>query len=327
MKNAFKGRTVLVLGGLGFIGSNVAHRLVDLGAEVVLVDSMLEQYGGNMANVEGIEDRVRINFSDIRDEHSLRYLVRNVDVVFSMAGQTSHIDSMTDPLTDLEINCKSQLTFLECCREYNKDVRIVYASTRQLYGRPQHLPVTETHPVEPVDVNGIHKFAAERYYVLYAQVYGMKCASLRLTNTYGPRQQLRGNSQGFVGIFLRKALDGEKISIYGTGEQLRDFNYIDDVVEGFLLSVDNDRMVGHAYNLGADRYYSLLEFVQILSEFCEVDYELVPFPPEHEIIDIGHYYADFGKFHAATGWVPKVDLRAGLKRTVDYFRRSGGKYL
>jgi UDP-glucose 4-epimerase len=320
MNSYFDGRQVLILGGMGFIGSNLAIRLVSLGADATLVDSMLPQYGGNLANIEPIRGQCHINYADIRDQYSMNYLVQSVDVIYSMAGQTSHIESMTDPITDLNINCRSQLALLESCRKHNPDVTIIYASTRQLYGRPQYLPVDEEHPVEPVDVNGINKLAAEKYYTLYSQVYGMKCVSLRLTNTYGPRQHLRGNKQGFAGIFICKAISGETIKIFGTGEQRRDFNYIDDVVDAFLLTSCKPELQGQVFNLGAYEHFSLLDFVQILQRYCDFEYESIPFPPEHKVIDIGDYYGDFSRFRAATGWEPKVSLEEGLRRTVEYFK-------
>jgi nucleoside-diphosphate-sugar epimerase len=326
MENIFKKKRILVLGGMGFIGSNLAIRLNDFGADVKIVDSMLPQYGGNMANIESIKESCQVNFADIRDQHSMNYLVQWADVIFSMAGQTSHVDSMTDPVTDLDINCRSQLALLESCRAYNPDVTIIYASTRQLYGRPRYLPVDEDHPIEPVDVNGINKLAAEMYYSLYSQVYGMNCVSLRLTNTYGPRQHLRGNNQGFAGIFIRMAINGEKIKIFGTGEQRRDFNYIDDVVEALLLAAATKKLNGMVFNLGATEHYSLLEFIRQLESFCSFSYELVPFPAAHEVIDIGDYYGDFSRFEAATGWHPKVNLRDGLKKTIDYFTPRANLY-
>lgn len=318
--NDFRECRTLILGGLGFIGSNLAIRLVELGAEVTLVDSMLPQYGGNLANVEPIAARSRINFSDIRDRHSLDYLVRDQDVIYNMAGQTSHIESMSDPMTDLEINCRSQLALLESCRAYNPGVRIVFASTRQLYGRPAYLPVDESHPTRPVDVNGVHKLAAENYFAVYNQAYGMRCVSLRLTNTYGPRQQLRGNNQGFVGVFVRMALDGERVQIFGDGRQRRDFNFVDDVVEALLLATFADDLQGQAWNLGAETHYSLLDFVEILHELCEFEHEVVPFPPDHQAIDIGDFYSEAARFRQATGWQPRVELAEGLRRTVEYFR-------
>lgn len=322
----FKDKRVLILGGLGFIGSNLAHRLTGLGARVTLVDSMLGQYGGNLRNIHGIEDRVRVNFSDIRDRHSLKYLVRDVDVIYSMAGQTSHIDSMHDPFTDLDINCVSQLSILESCRQHNPDVEIIYASTRQLYGRPQYLPVDEKHPIVPVDVNGINKYAAEMYYRLYHEVHGIRASSLRLTNTYGPRQHLRDNKQGFAGIFIRLAMTGRNITIFGDGEQLRDFNYVDDVVDAFLLATGCEAIHGKAFNLGHHSRHSLTQFVQFLAELVDVEYSYKPFPAEHKVIDIGDFYADYSEFEALTGWSPEVDLREGLERTVAYFREHGEHY-
>jgi nucleoside-diphosphate-sugar epimerase len=322
----FADRKILILGGMGFIGSNLAIRLVSLGARVMIVDSMLPQYGGNLCNIEPIKDQCQVNFSDIRDSYSLEYLVQGIDVIYSVAGQTSHIESMSDPMTDLDINCRSQLAILESCRRHNPDVKILYASTRQLYGRPQYLPVDEKHPVIPVDVNGVNKLAAEQYYTLYSKVYDMQCASFRLTNTYGPRQHLRGDKQGFAGIFIRRAIDGEPIRIFGDGKQLRDFNYIDDVVDLFLMATDNPSIYGNVYNLGSNDRYSLLDFVKILGRYCEFDYELVPFPPDHKAIDIGDYYGDFSLVHNETGWEPKVSLEEGLKDTVEYFKKYRSSY-
>ncbi len=323
MSEFYRGKRVLVTGGLGFIGSNLAHHLVELGANVVLVDSMLPAYGATPRNVEAIRDRIQVNFSDVRDRHSLAYLVQGQDVIFSLAGQISHIESMRDPMTDLEINCRSQLSLLECCRERNPTAKIVFASTRQIYGRPSYLPVDEAHPLVPVDVNGINKLAAERYYTLYHDVHRIPTVSLRLTNTYGPRMDLRDDKKGFAGIFIRKALRGERIQIYGTGEQRRDFNYVDDVVEALVLSGENPGVNGQVFNLGHPTPRSLLEFVEILRGLAEFEFERVPFPPEVETIDIGDYYGDFQKFHEATGWSPAVDLEPGLAKTLAHYRAEG----
>jgi nucleoside-diphosphate-sugar epimerase len=327
MTDYFNKCRILILGGMGFIGSNLAIRLVELNADVTIVDSMLPQYGGNIASIKPVYDKCRINFADIRDQHSMNYLVQGADVIFSMAGQTSHVESMIDPITDLDINCRSQLALLESCRAHNPDVTIIYASTRQLYGRPQYLPVDENHPIEPVDVNGINKLAAEKYYSLYSQVYGMNCISLRLTNTYGPRQHLRGNNQGFTGIFIRMAISGENIKIFGTGEQRRDFNYIDDVVDAFLLTATKHELLrGNVFNLGDRDHYSLLDFVKVLQYYCDFDYDIVPFPPEHKVIDIGDYYGDYSQLHTATGWEPKIRLQEGLQQTVEYFKSRAEHY-
>ncbi len=319
----YKDKRVLITGGIGFIGSNLALRLVELGAQVTLVDSMLPAYGATLLNIEPIKDKVHVNFSDVRDSASLSYIVQGQDVIFSLAGQISHIDSMCDPLTDMEINCRSQLSLLECCRLKNPEVAIVFASTRQVYGQPRVLPVSEEHPLIPVDVNGINNLAAEMYYSLYHKVYGMSTVSLRLTNTYGPRMDLKSDTKGFVGIFVRKALRGETIEIYGTGNQLRDFNYVDDVVDALILAGSTRETAGKALNIGHPEPKSLLEFVEILRKFTEFTYEMVPFPPEIGIIDIGDYYSDFHKFHELTGWNPRIDLAAGLEKTVKYYQEIG----
>jgi nucleoside-diphosphate-sugar epimerase len=318
----YAGKRVLVTGGIGFIGSNLAIRLVERGADVLLVDSMLPAYGADLHNIEPVRDRVRVNFSDVRDPHSMGYLVQDEDLIFSLAGQVSHIESMQDPMTDLEINCKSQLSLLECCRRSNPGVKVVFASTRQLYGRPTYLPVDEDHPLAPVDVNGINKLAAERYYTLYHTVHGVAAVCLRLTNTYGPRMDLKNERKGFAGVFIRRALEGRKIRIFGSGEQRRDFNYVDDVVDALLLAGENDAIHGGVFNLGHAEPHSLLEFVEILHGLAEFEHEIVPFPAEAKAIDIGDYYGDFSRFHRATGWSPLVGLAEGLERTVAWFRRA-----
>jgi UDP-glucose 4-epimerase len=322
----YRGKRVLVTGGLGFIGSNLSLRLVELGADVMVVDSMLPDYGATLANIEPVQDRIHVNFSDVRDSHSLRYVVREKDLIFSLAGQISHSESMRDPITDLEINCLSQLSLLECCRNEDSEAKIVFASTRQLYGRPRYLPVDEAHPLGPVDVNGINKLAAERYYTLYHDVHGLATVSLRLTNTYGPRMQIANDKKGFAGVFIRKALLGETIQIYGTGEQQRDFNYVSDVVDALLLAGEIDAVNGQVFNLGHPTPRSLLEFVQTMKGLAEFEIEFVPFPPDAAAIDIGDYYGDFRKFHEATGWQPAVDLDEGLAETFRYFRAEGRRF-
>ncbi len=319
----YAGRKVLVTGGVGFIGSNLCHQLVARGADVVVVDSMLRQYGARLENLDGIADRLELNLSDVRDAHSLGHLVQGRDLIFSLAGQVSHIDSMRDPVTDLEINCHSQLSLLESCRRENPGVKIVFASTRQVYGRPRYLPVDEAHPVEPVDVNGINKLAAERYYALYDRIHGIRSVSLRLTNTYGPRMDLVSDTKGFVGIFVRRALRGEAIRIYGEGDQRRDFNYVDDVVEALLAAGATDAVFGDVFNLGHAEPLTLLGFVEALHEVADFEHEIVPFPPDAKAIDIGDYYGDFSKFRGATGWCPRVDVAAGLRETLAYHRRLG----
>lgn len=316
----FNGRSVLITGGLGFIGSNLAHRLVELGARVLLVDSLIPQYGGNLVNIAGIEQHVRVNIADVRDEHGMRYLVRGQDYIFNLAGQVSHLDSMTDPYTDLEINARSQLSILEACRHGNPTAKIIFASTRQIYGKPEYLPVDERHPLQPVDVNGINKLAGEWYHIVYHNVYGLPTVSLRLTNTYGPRMRVKDARQTFLGWWIRQLLEGQTLQIYGDGRQLRDFNYVDDAVEALLLAAAQEAANGQIYNLGGDDPISLLELAQLMVVlYGNGRYELIPFPPDRKRIDIGDYYGSYGKIAAELGWRPKTSLREGLTRTLAYF--------
>jgi len=326
-RDFYSGRRVLVTGGLGFIGSNLCRELADLGARVTAVDSMLPDYGGNLANLAGYEDRVRINFADVRG-HGMEYLVRDQEVLFNLAGQVSHVDSMRDPFTDLEINCRSQLWILEAVRKRNPELKIVYAGTRQVYGKPKRLPVDETHLVNPTDVNGINKVSGELYHLVYHSVYGIRASSLRLTNTYGPRQLIRHSRQGFIGWFIRKALLGETIEIFGDGSQQRDFDYVDDVVDAFLRAGASDAADGEIFNLGGQEPIALLKLAQLLIELAgRGGYVTRPFPEERKLIDIGDFAADSRKIERALGWKPRVALRDGLKRTLDYYETRRDAYL
>ena len=293
----YRGRRVMITGGLGFIGSNLARRLADLGADVLLVDSLIPDYGGNLANIAGIEDRVRVNVADIRQASTMNYLVRDREIIFNLAGQVSHIDSMTDPHTDLDINCRSQLTLLEACRRHNPAVKVVYASTRQIYGKPDALPVTERHLVRPTDVNGINKAAGEYYHLVYNNVFGIRATSLRLTNVYGPRQLIKHNRQGFIAWFIRLAIEGREIQVFGDGSQVRDFVYVDDAVEAFLLAGASDACNGEAYNVGGDEHMAHRDLVRLLVELAgRGSYRFVEWPADKKAIDIGSFYADSSRF-------------------------------
>ena len=317
----YRGRRVMITGGLGFIGSNLAHRLVQLGADVLLVDSLIPDYGGNLFNIDGIESRVRVNVADVRQASTMNYLVRDREVIFNLAGQVSHIDSMKDPHTDLDINCRSQLTLLEACRYHNPGTKVVYASTRQIYGRPDALPVTERHLVRPTDVNGINKAAGEYYHLVYNNVFGVRACALRLTNVYGPRQLLRHNRQGFIGWFIRLVLENREIEVFGDGSQVRDFVYVDDAVEAFITAGASDAVNGEAFNVGGDEHIAHRDLVALLVELAgQGSYKFIEWPTEKKAIDIGSFYADSSLFMARTGWAPSVPLREGFTRTLSYYR-------
>jgi UDP-glucose 4-epimerase len=324
----YRGRAVLITGGLGFIGSNLARQLVDLGADVLLVDSLIPDYGGNLFNIDGIANRVRVNIADIRQQSTMNYLVQDREVIFNLAGQVSHIDSMRDPYTDLEINCRSQLTLLEACRHHRASAKVVFAGTRQVYGRPDSLPVDETHLVRPTDVNGINKAAGEYYHLVYNNVFGVRACSLRLTNVYGPRQLIKHNRQGFIGWFIRLAIEGRPIQIYGDGSQLRDFVYVDDAADAFLRAGASDACNGEAFNVGGDRAVSHRELSALLvrlaggGQVCYVDW-----PEGKKAIDIGSFYADSTKFRRVAGWAPRVPLEDGLARTIAFFRDHYDRYV
>jgi UDP-glucose 4-epimerase len=322
----FSGAKVLITGGLGFIGSNLARRLVDLGAHVTLVDSLVPQYGGHRFNIDGLEHRLQVNISDVRDPYSLRTHVAGQDFLFNLAGQTSHLDSMEDPFTDLDINCRAQLSILETCRQFNPTARIVFASTRQIYGRPDHLPVDERHPLRPVDVNGINKLAGEFYHRLYHDVYELPACVLRLTNTYGPRMRIKDARQTFVGVWIRLILEGQPFEVWG-GEQLRDFTYVDDCVEALLLAAVLPEAAGQVFNLGGCEATSLVDLARLLVELNgRGQFVQREFPAERKRIDIGDYYADDALIRRTLGWQPKVTLRDGLSRTLEFFRHNLDHY-
>ena len=318
---------VLITGGLGFVGSNLARRLVGLGANVTLVDSLIPQYGGNPFNIVDVQSAVQVNICDVRDRHAMLHLLRDKEYLFNLAAQTSHMDSMLDPQTDLEINVTSQLSMLEACRKVNPGIKIVFASTRQLYGMPDYLPVDERHPIRPVDINGINKLAAEWYHRLYNTVYGIRSCALRLTNTYGQGMRVKDVRQTFLGIWVRRLLEGQPIQVFGDGSQVRDFNHVDDCVDALLLAAQSDVADGKVYNLGSAEVISLKDLAQMM---ISLGYggaiELVPFPPERKAIDIGDYYGDFGLINRELGWSPKVSLSIGLKKTVDFYSQHAKHY-
>jgi UDP-glucose 4-epimerase len=325
-ENEFKDRSVLITGGLGFIGSTLAIRLVETGAKVTIVDSLIPEYGGNLFNIEPVHDKCRINISDVRDEFSFSHLIQGQDFLFNLAGQTSHLDSMENPFPDLDINCRAQLSILEACKKYNQNIKIVFAGTRQVYGKPDYLPVDEKHPIRPVDVNGINKMAGEWYHILYNNVYGIRTTVLRLTNTYGPRMRIKDSRQTFLGAWIRCLLEARPFEVWG-GEQLRDFDYVDDVVDALLLAAKMNAD-GQVFNLGGNEVVTLRQLAETLIDaFGGGLFEVKPFPSERKRIDIGDYYSDTSLIQNALNWKPKITLSGGLRLTLEYFRSNLKHYI
>ncbi len=327
LKSFYRGRRVMITGGLGFIGSNLARRLLELEADVLVVDALLPDFGGNRANLADCSQRLRIAIQDINDPAGMAELLRGIELVFNLAGQVSHLDSMRDPLTDLNANVRGQIVLLEACRREAPRARVVFASTRQIYGRPNRLPVDETHPLQPVDVNGVNKMAAEAYHKLYHQVYELDTVCLRLTNTYGPRMRVKDARQTFLGIWLRRVVESGVIEVWG-GQQKRDLTFVDDVVDAFLLAGASRDASGHVYNLGGSETITLAELAGMLISIAGTGTaNLIEFPAERRRIDIGDYFADDRRFRAATGWEPTVSLRSGLAQAVDYYRLHLAEYV
>jgi UDP-glucose 4-epimerase len=323
----FETTRVAVVGGLGFIGSNLARELVAAGVRPLLLDALVPGHGGSFANVAEIEHRAEIVVVDVRDPGVAARVLRDVDVVFNLVGQTSHIDSMADPMSDLEINCRAQLAILEEVRAQPRPPKVVFAGTRQIYGRPLRLPVNEDHPIAPVDVNGIHKAAAEWYHLLYARTYALRTCVLRLTNTYGPRMRVRDARQTFLGVWLMNVLRGREIEVWGDGSQLRDLTYVDDAVRALMLAAVDESVVGGVFNVGGDRSISLRELAElVVAQHGSGSYRLVPFPPDRLAIDIGDYVADDAEIRARLGWQPTVSLEDGIARTLEFYRERGDEY-
>lgn len=323
----YENKKILITGGLGFIGSNLAKVLVNQGAKVTLIDSLIPQYGGNTFNIDDIKNEVVINISDVRDTYAMEYLIKDQEFVFNLAGQTSHLDSMTDPKTDLDINAAAQLSLLEVCRKKNPHTKIVFASTRQLYGKPDYLPVDENHPIRPVDVNGINKLAGEWYHLLYNNVYGLRACALRLTNTYGNGMRVKDARQTFLGIWIRRMIEDQPIEIFGDGLQKRDFNHVDDCVEALLLAGQSETANGKVYNLGSEEVIDLKSLAQMMVGLHRgAQYKMIPFPLERKAIDIGDYYSDFSLIRRELGWQPKMNLEKGLEKTLQYYKEHHRHY-
>ncbi len=326
--STFAGSACVVTGGLGFMGSNLALALAGAGAHVTVIDSLVPTHGGDHRNIEPLTSDIEVVIADIGQRTAVAKPVADADFIFNLAGQVSHVDSMGDPVRDLDLNAASHLGFLELLRQMNSTAPIVYTSTRQVYGRPSYLPVDEAHPVNPIDVNGICKYAGEQFHLLYSQVHDLTTSALRITNVYGPRQRIRDNRQGFLGIFIRQALEDQPITVYGDGEQLRDCLFVDDVIDAIASAVQSSEIVGKVVNLGHPDPLTLGDIAKtIVQTVGSGSVQFVPWPHDRAQIDIGDYFGDFSLAKRALGWTPKTSFDEGVAATAAYYKGHLDWYL
>ena len=322
-----KGKKILVTGGLGFIGSNLSSRLVGLGAEVMIVDNMMPRLGGNLFNVSEIADRVHMNFSDIRDSHSMDYLVKGQEFIFHLAGQVNHVDSIRNPIQDLAINCQGTLVLLECCRKHNPEARIIFAGTRGEYGASVKLPVGEDHPTNPKGIYAVTNLTAEKMVLVYHDVHKIPGACLRITNTYGPRHQMAHDEYGVLNWFIRKAIDDQVIPVFGDGRILRDFLYVDDLVDCFIETATCDGAYGEVFNVGTGIPINFIDLAQRIVKLAgKGKVAFAEFTQERREVEPGDYYTDISKIKRVIGWQPRTDLDEGLRKTIAFYRKHKKEY-
>ncbi len=324
---AFDGKKVLVTGGLGFIGSNLAARLVELGTKVTVVDNMMPRLGGNLFNVKEVVDAVHINFSDVRDEHSMDFLVKGQEIIFHLAGQVNHVDSIRNPIQDLDINCRGTLVLLESCRKFNREVRIVFAGTRGEYGASVTLPVGEDHPTNPKGIYAVTNLTAEKMVLVYDDVHKIPGACLRITNTYGPRHQMVHDEYGVLNWFIRKAIDDETLPVFGDGRILRDFLYVDDLVDCFLRVAACEAAYGEVFNVGSGLPISFIDLAKKIVKVADTGkVAFTEFTQERKEVEPGDYYTDISRIKRVVGWTPQTPLEEGLKRTIEFYRKHKKEY-
>ena len=324
----YRGKKILITGGLGFIGSNIIHELVSLGARVTILDNLAPLYGGNKFNIYDIKDKVTVIIGDIRDTNLIDKSVINMDIIFDFADQVSHIDSGNIPLEDLEINCKGHLNILEASRKFNPSVKILFSSSRLALGKIIENPVTENHPTNPLSIYGIHKLTAEKYFLLYHKNLGMKTTVFRITNPYGPRQQIKHSKYSIPGWFMRQAMENKAIKIFGDGKQLRDYIYISDLVQAFLLAGISDNTNGQIYNCGSGKSIEFQEMVKLIVNIVKTGtMKYVSWPKDYEKEETGDFETDISKLQAAIGWVPEISMEKGLIQMYEYYKANFDKYI
>lgn len=325
--HSLKGKKALITGGLGFIGSNLAIKLTELGAHVTIVDAMIPGYGGNLFNIEPVKDRVTVNFCDILDVNAINYIVQGQDIIFHLAGQVDHVLSLSNPFPDIDMNIKGTAILMEACKRFNPHARIVYTGTRGQYGPATELPVSETAPTYPKGIYEISNLTAEKIIQVYNDVHNIWSVLLRLTNVYGPRAQMQHARYGVANWFVRLVIDNQPIPIFGDGHIKRDFLYIDDCVEAILDSVISDAARGEILNVGIDQPSDFLELAKTLIDVAQTgSWELAPFTPERKAQEPGDFYSDISKIRHLLGWEPRTSLRSGLQQTIEYYRKYKSYY-
>jgi UDP-glucose 4-epimerase len=323
----FHGKRALITGGMGYTGSNLAIALVNAGAEVTVMDAMIPGYAGNLFNIEPIRDRVTVNFSDVRDVNVMNYLVQGQDYIFHLAGQVDHILSLSNPFLDIDINIKGTAVVMEAVRHHNPTAKVIYTGTRGQYGSAISLPVNENAATHPKGIYEISNLTAEKIIQVYNDVHGIESVMLRLTNIYGPRAQMKHHRYGIVNWFVRLAVDDETIKVFGDGQILRDFLYIDDAVEAILMCALEPKTTGEILNIGIDEPTSILDMVKTLIDVAETGrWEFAPFSPERKAQEPGDFYSDITKIRSLVGWEPRTSLRDGLRETVDFYRAHKHHY-
>lgn len=326
--SAYKNKKVFITGGLGFLGSSIANKIVPLGAEVTILDSLNPLYGGNFFNIEGIKDKINVVIGDIRNESLVNDLIKDKDIIFNLAAQVSYIDSSLMPFEDLDVDCKGQLVILEACRKYNKNAKIIFSSSRMVLGQIESDKVDENHSTNPLSLYGIHKLTAEKYHLMYYKDYGIRSVILRITNPFGDRQQIKHSKYSIPGWFMRLAMEGKTIKIFGDGSQLRDYIYVDDIARAFILVAINDKTDGEIFNCGSGvswRFKDMVEFV--VKTVGSGNIEFVPWPENYERIETGDFRTDISKLSKAVGWKPEISAEEGFRKMFDYYKKYKDKYI
>ena len=330
MEKEYRGKKVLITGGLGFIGSSIARELVGFGSEVTILDANLARYGGNYFNLAGVEDKVVVDEGDIRDTSTLNRHIFGKDIIFNLAAQVDHNFGMQNPHLDIDINCKGHINVLEECRKNNPDARIVFPGSRMQYGKvsDSDLPVHETHQLNPLSIYAANKTVGELYYLAYHNHHKLDTVSLRVTNPFGPRAQVKHPGYCIVNWFVRQSLEGKDINIFGDGSQVRDYIFIDDLTNAFLIAGVHPNAKGRIYNVGSGipmRFADMAKQVMEFSNGGQVKH--VPWPENYENVETGNFYADITRIHSELGWTPKTSFEEGLKKTVDFYRANLARYI